>query len=105
MIFDGKEAVSQPDFDVEETESEWKLFRRIIFKQYKDSSLQQVLLTLTGNEDIVAGFPNQSMSAAILEILPVTTATVARTFSSIKLIKTRLRSRMGDDTLQHTMRI
>ena len=38
MIFDGKEAVSQPDFDVEETESEWKLFRRIILKQYKDSS-------------------------------------------------------------------
>ena len=49
-----------------------------------------VLLTLTGNEDIVAGFPNQSMSVAILEILPVTTATVARTFSSIKLIKTRV---------------
>ena len=67
--------------------------------------MQQVLLTLTGNEDIVAGFPNECMSAAILEILPVTIATVARTFSSIKLIKTRLRSRMGDDTLQHTMRI
>ena len=67
--------------------------------------MQQVLLTLTGNEVIVAGFPNQSMSAAILEISPVTTATVARTFSSMKLIKTRLRSRMGDDILQHTMRI
>ena len=87
VIFDGKEVVSQPDVDVEETESEWKLFRRIFLKEYKDSSLQQVFLTLTGNEDIVAGFPNLSKLAAILEILPVTTATVERTFSSMKLIK------------------
>ena len=43
--------------------------------------------------------------AAILELLPVTTATVERTFSSMKLIKTRLRSRMGENTLEHTMRI
>jgi len=35
----------------------------------------------------------------------VTTATVERTFSSMKLIKTRLRSRMGENTLEHTMRI
>ena len=27
------------------------------------------------------------------------------TYSSMKLIKTRLRSRMGEDTLEHTMRI
>ena len=89
VIFDGKEVVSQPDVDVdvEETVSEWKLFRRIFLKEYKDSSLQQVFLTLTGNEDIVAGFPNLSKLAAILEILPVTTAIVERTFSSMKLIK------------------
>ncbi len=38
-------------------------------------------------------------------MLPVTTATVERTFSSMKLIKTRLRKRMGDGTLDSTMRI
>ena len=38
-------------------------------------------------------------------MLPVTTATVERTFSNMKLIKTRLRKRMGDDTLDSTMRI
>ena len=32
-------------------------------------------------------------------------ATVERTFSSMKLIKTRLRSRMGEDTPEHAMRI
>ena len=67
--------------------------------------MQQVLLTLTGNEDMVAGFPNLSKLAAILEILPVTTAPVERTFSSMKLIKARLRNKMGDDTLELTMRI
>ena len=43
--------------------------------------------------------------AAILTVLPVTTATVERTFSSMKLIKTWLRNRMGESTLKHTMRI
>ena len=103
LKFDGK-GVSHPDIDAE---SEWKLFRRIVFKQYQHSSLQQVLSTLTGNDDIVAGFPNLSELAVILQILPVTTATctVERTFSSMKLIKTRLRSRIGEDTLENTMRI
>ena len=39
----------------------------------------------------------------ILIVLPVTTATVEWTFSSMKLIKTRLRSRMGESTLEHAM--
>ena len=32
-------------------------------------------------------------------VLPVTTATVERTFSDMKMVKTRLRSRLGEDTL------
>ena len=36
-------------------------------------------------------------------MLPVTTATVERTFSSMKLIKIRLRNRMGESTLEHIM--
>ena len=35
----------------------------------------------------------------------MTTATVERPFSNMKLIKTRLRSTMGEDTLEHTIRI
>ena len=41
----------------------------------------------------------------ILAVLPVTTATVERSFSTIELIKTRLRIRMGEDTLEGTKRI
>ena len=38
-----------------------------------------------------------------MRILPITTATVEHTFSSMKLKKTRVRSRMGEDKLEHTM--
>ena len=55
--------------------------------------------------NIRAGFPTLSKLAEILEVLPVTTATVERSFSSMKLIKTRLRSRLGEETLEHATRI
>ena len=58
---------------------------------------------LQGTADIVAAFPNLSNLASILMVLPVATATVQYTFSTMKLIKTRLRSKMGEDTLEHTM--
>lgn len=35
--------------------------------------------------------------------LPVSTATTERAFSAMKLVKTRLRGKMGDDFLQHYM--
>ena len=50
----------------------------------------------------VLAVTNLSKLAAILEVLPVTTVTVERTFSSMKLMKTRL---TGENTLEHTMRI
>ena len=103
--FDGNKGVSKPDIDPEDTESEWKLFHRLIFVQHKGNSLQQVLSTLLLSADISAAFPNLAKLAAILIVLPVTTATVERTFSSMKVVKTRLRSRMGESTLEHAMRI
>ena len=105
VLNDGKERFSTPDVDPEETESEWTFFRRVIFVRHRGSTLQQVLSVLLGTTDIVAAFPNLPKLASNLMILPVITATVERTFSTMKLVKTRLRSRMGEDTLEHTMRI
>ena len=71
---------------------------------HKKSSLQQVLSALLSCTTIATSFfPNLTKLAAILIVLPVTTATVERTFSSTKLIKTRLCNRMGESTLEHTM--
>ena len=58
---------------------------------------------MIGRGDITAAFPNLAKLASISEVIPVTTAAVERTFSSMKLIKTRLHSRMGKSTLEHTM--
>ena len=69
-----QEGMSQPDIDAEETESEWKLFRRVVFTQYKSSTLQDVVTRLISSEDMSAAFPNLSKLAEILEVLPVTTA-------------------------------
>ena len=103
--FKGNEGISQPDVDPEDTEAEWKLFRRVIFVQHKHSSLHQVLAILLNSADIIVAFPNLAKLAAILMVLPVTTAKVERTFRSMKLIKTRLRSRMGESTLNHAMQV
>ena len=46
-----------------------------------------------------------SKLAMSLAVLLVTTATVEHSLSSMKLIQTRLQSRMGDDTLESTMHI
>ena len=59
----------------------------------------------SGNSDIATAFPNLAKVAAIENVLPVTTATVERSFSAMKLIKTILRSRLGADELEHTMRV
>ena len=103
--YDGKKGVSQPDIDSEDIEDEWKLNRRFIFRHCKENSLNQVLLRLINQGDITAAFPNLSKLhvAAIVTILPVTIAAMDCTFSSMKQIKTRFLSRMGEDILQHTM--
>ena len=97
--------ISQPDINAEDTESEWKLFRRVIFIRYNDSTLQQVLSTLTNSGKLATAFPNLAKVAAIVNVSPVTTTTVERSFSTMKPIKTGLRSRLGEAALEHSMRI
>ncbi len=50
-------------------------------------------------------FPEVYNLAKILLQLPVGTATVERSFSHMKMIKTRLRNRLSDENLIHLMRI
>ena len=50
-------------------------------------------------------FPNIVKLLSILLCLPVSTASVERSFSAMKTIKTRLRNRLSDVTLSHLMRI
>ena len=77
--------------DTEATESEWKIFRRVIFSQFRKTGsadpdgecredttngLQRVTSELLTNGTLNAVFPNLACLAAVQLVLPVTTATV-----------------------------
>ena len=89
--------------DPEEAELVWKIYWQGHFVKHEGSSLQEDLSWLLGSSDLAAAFPNLAKLASVLELIPVTTATVDCTFSSIKLTKSRLRSRMGQQTLDHAI--
>ena len=97
---------SSLDVVAEDTQTEWKIFRRIMFANFKEASTTQTVLhsILTSNT-LSSGFPNLMKLASIALVIPVTTAAVERSFSDMKLVKTRLRSRMGEDTLDYALRI
>ena len=60
---------------------------------------------MESTEEYTSIFPEMFKLLNILPSLPVGTATVERSFSKMKLIKTRLRSRISDHNLARLMRI
>ena len=65
----------------------------------------KALKELASNDMIKTLFPNLSKIGAICLSIPVTTASVERSFSQMKLIKTRLRSSLNDKSLSNLMKI
>ena len=63
------------------------------------------LKELASNDMIKTLFPNLSKIGAICLPIPVTTASVERSFSQMKLIKTHLRSSLNDKSLSNLMKI
>ena len=88
--------VSHPDVVAGQAEAEWKIFRRVMFVQFRSttdcdnecSGLENVTSNLLTNPTLCAGFPNLVRLASLSLVLPVTTSTVERTFSDMKLTKT-----------------
>ena len=60
---------------------------------------------LLQNELHSSMFPNLFRLAEIAVCLPVTTASVERSFSHMKMIKTKLRNRLNESSLHHLMMI
>ena len=54
---------------------------------------------------LVTMFPNLSTLANVVLTIPVSTASVERSFLQMKLIKTRLRNRLGERSLSSLMKI
>ncbi len=62
-------------------------------------------MELATNSMLVQMFPHLSDLAKVCLSIPVGTASVERSCSQMKMIKTRLRSRLGEQNLAHLMRI
>ena len=72
---------------------------RILFTNFREATVSSLLTSFLQNDTLKAGFPNLEHLASIALVLPITTATVERSFSYMKLIKTRFRNRLGEDSL------
>ena len=104
LVFDGVEVRDNPIIDSVSTREEWHVFRNFMSNSGFDSliSLGQHVLNSTVHQK---SFPNVMKLLEIAVTLPVGTATVERSFSDMKLIKTRLRSHLTEESLAHLMRI
>ena len=68
-------------------------------------NMKSQLTDMLSNDMLTTMFPNLHTIATISLSIPVATASVERSFSQMKLIKTRLRSRLKDTSLSHVMKI
>ena len=77
-----------------------------LLKQPKHKgSLHFQLTELSTNEMLISLFPNISTLVKICLAITIGTASVERSFSQVKLIKTRLRNRIGQSSLLYLMKI
>lgn len=85
--------------------TESKTFRSYLSKiKQPKGTLHSQLKELTTNEMVIRMFPNISTLANICLSIPVGTASVERSFSQMRLIKTRLRNRIGQSSLSYLMK-
>ena len=70
-----------------------------------EMKFSEVILDLCTNSTTNTIFPNMSTLAKICRVIPIHTADVKRTFSQLKLIKTSIRNRMQEQTLDSLLRI
>ena len=110
--FQGAIYKSSPLLDREELLSEWKFFRRAFYKEKElissknaNPDMQEVFQSMQKTEVYKGIFPQTFKLSNIILAFPVGTATVERSFSDMKMIKTRLRNRLSDLNLCSLMRI
>lgn len=88
---------------------EWDDFKQYMFDHWMSKSCRDVVRALTGFEAecnaMQCLYTGMSWLAEIYRVIPPHTADVERDFSQMKLIKTYLRNRMKEQTLDSIMRI
>ena len=87
-----------------EVKAEWKMLKHYLTKKPQEDMASQ-LHELVTNETLISMLPNLNTLASICLKIPIGTASVERSFSQMKMIKTRLRNRLGEKSLSHLMKI
>ncbi|KAM0844394.1 hypothetical protein ACQ4PT_057081 [Festuca glaucescens] len=105
-----KHEIEVPDLDrkyVDVTRSCNKHDNTTTFHHYKadvfNVAIDQQLAEINDRFGKAATYSMVDRLLRLVITLPVSTTTTERAFSAMKLIKTRLRNRMGDDFLRHYM--
>ena len=108
----GRGVCSPPLVDREEVCAEWKIFKRAFVREKKNLiennnklSRPELMKEMESSGGYAALFPEIFKLIKILLALPVGTATVEHSFSQMKLIKSRLRSRISDINLARLLHI
>ena len=94
-----------PVVDKEELSTEWFDLRIYLINNCSAVTLKDVLILLAKSDTMSTVYRNFSKLSQIFLTLPVSTADCERAFSTMKRIKTRLRSQMTNNTLNHCMRV
>ena len=90
---------------LEECLEEWGCFRQYMYDNYQKLKHRDVIKELCTNMTISYIFPNISAFAQVYRVVPIHTADIERTFSQLKLIKTRIRNCLAKSTLDSLLRI
>ena len=78
---------------------EWSSFRQFLKENCTDLKQKEVISKLCCDSSWAVIYPNMSTLAKVCRVVPIQTANVERTFFQLKLIKTRVRNRMNEKTL------
>ena len=84
---------------------EWSSFRQYMHDNYLKLRHKDVIRELCSNKTISCIYPNMGTFAEVCRVVPIHTSDVERTFSQLKLIKTRIRNRLNEGTLDSLLRI
>ena len=95
------------DQDIDSLAQEWDDFKQFMSDNWMTKSCTAVVQALTGLQSNAMRclYPGMAWLAEIYRVIPPHTADVERDFSQMKLIKTYLRNRMNEQTLDSIMRI
>ena len=88
-----------------EVVEEWSSFKQYLKDNCSHLKQMDIISKLCTSSTLMAVYPNISTLAKICRVVPIHTADVERTFSQLKLVKTRTRNRMNERTLDSLLRV